>query len=141
MHFHAASQPGFLADSSTIAFRPERVASLGGTEIAKEAQTRILRDLGFVVDSVDEHVDVKVPSWRADVEGEACLVEEFMRVHGYDAIPQTPLTRESDRPESVLTDAQRLEGQVRRALSWRGLDEAVTFSFISQDQAKLFGGG
>lgn len=138
---HVVTAGEIPAFERSIAFRPERVASLGGTEIAEETQTRMLNDLGFAVTKEGGHLKVDAPSWRGDVEGEACLVEEVMRVNGYDSIPQTPLAREGDLPEAVLTDTQRTKGQVRRALSWRGLDEVVTFSFVSRRQADLFGGG
>ncbi len=123
-----------------IAFRPERVRSLGGVEVAPERQAAILRDLGFTVEDGGETFTVAVPGWRGDVEGEACLVEEVLRVEGYDAITPVALPRESELPEPVLTLTQRRESQARRALAWRGLDEAVTFSFISSDLAAAFGG-
>jgi len=130
----------FPAVDREIALRPERVHTLGGVEVARERQAAILRDLGFAVEEAEETFTVTVPRWRGDVEGEACLVEEIMRVHGYDTIPLTPLPRQSDLPEPVLTLTQRRESRARRALAWRGLDEAVTFSFISSDLAEAFGG-
>ncbi len=123
-----------------IAFRPERVRSLGGVEVASDRQAAILKDLGFAVEQAQETFTVAVPSWRGDVEGEACLVEEVLRVQGYDTIPPIALPRESELPEPVLTLTQRRESRARRALAWRGLDEVVTFSFISSDLAGAFGG-
>ena len=124
-----------------ISYRPARVASLGGTEVAVADQERILSTLGFQVEAAAEGLSVAVPGWRNDVECEACLVEEVLRIHGYDAIPTHALARESDLPRAVLTEPQRREGQLRRALAGQGLNEAVTFSFISGSLAALFGGG
>ena len=122
-----------------IALRPARVAGLGGLDVPKAEQSRILTSLGFEVAANGEALDVGVPSWRNDVEDEACLVEEVLRIHGYDAIPTVMLDRESALPHAAVTSAQRRAGVARTALAWRGLTEAVTFSFVSGRQAALFG--
>ena len=123
-----------------IAFRPDRVTSLGGTEVAVAEQERILSTLGFDVEAAEEDLSVAVPGWRNDVECEACLVEEVLRIHGYEAIPAATQEREGELPQAVLTEPQRREGLLRRALAGRGLNEAVTFSFISSSLSALFGG-
>ena len=106
--------------------------------MAPEDQARILEDLGFAVTRNSDTLDTQVPAWRGDVEGEACLVEEVMRIHGFDHIPQTPLEREGHLPHAVLTTLQRRTSNARTALAWRGLSEAVTFSFLSGKDAALF---
>jgi phenylalanyl-tRNA synthetase beta chain len=83
---------------------------------------------------------VEPPSWRGDIEGEADLVEEVLRIKGYDQIPATPLPREAPLPRPALVPARRRSELVRRALAARGLTEAVTFSFVSTREAELFGG-
>jgi phenylalanyl-tRNA synthetase beta chain len=122
-----------------IELRPDRVATLGGLELPADEQTRILGDLGFEVAPSNGRIVAQVPSWRPDIEGEACLVEEVLRIRGYDKIPEVPLPREDDLPHPVLTAAQRRSGFARTALAWRGLSEAVTFSFMSAKTAELFG--
>jgi len=124
-----------------IAFRPARVAGLGGLDLPVAEQTRILGDLGFAVRGDGATLQVRVPTWRNDVEGEACLVEEVLRIHGFDSLPQVVLPRDSDLPQPALTPAQRRVSHARLALARRGLDEAVTFSFASSQQAEIFGGG
>jgi phenylalanyl-tRNA synthetase beta chain len=124
----------------TIRFRPDRVRSLGGVEVAATEQRRILQALGCAVHETGDHFSVEPPSWRADIEGEACLVEEVLRVHGYDAIPAESLPRDGAVPAPALTPAQRRAGTVRRSLAARGLIEAVSFSFLAQKEAVLFGG-
>ena len=122
-----------------IALRPERSASLGGLALPAERQGEILERLGFAVEAGGKStLKVQVPSWRPDVEGEACLVEEVLRIHGYDEIPAVPLGRETVLSQGVLTLAQRRETFARNALAWRGLDETVTFSFMSSALARLF---
>ncbi len=128
----------------SIRFRPSRTLHLGGVELPKDEQVRILTDLGCTAapDADDPtQLSVGIPSWRADIHGEADLVEEVLRVHGFDAIPATPLERETALTRPALDARQRRVGMARRALAARGLSEAVTWSFMSSGKAGLFGGG
>ncbi len=121
--------------------RPDRVALLGGVDVPRDAQRRILEALGFGVADEDAVMNVAPPSWRGDIEGEADLVEEILRINGYDAIEAVPLERSTALPRPALDPAQRRVGFVRRTLAARGLVEAVTFSFMASGDAALFGGG
>ena len=125
----------------TIVFRPERVRTLAGLDLAPAEIERILAALGFQVAREGHTLAVMPPSWRPDIAGEACLVEEVARIHGYDKIPAVPLPRASYLPRPALNEEQRRRGVARRALAGRGLVEAVTFSFLPAAQAALFGGG
>jgi phenylalanyl-tRNA synthetase beta chain len=82
-----------------------------------------------------------VPSWRADVEGKADIVEEIVRIAGVDKVPLTPFDRGDAPRKPVLTTIQNRTRRARRALAARALDEAVTWSFVSKPEAELFGGG
>jgi phenylalanyl-tRNA synthetase beta chain len=128
-------------ETRRLALRPARVAELGGVTVAPARQAEILGRLGCRVEQAGDVLTVVPPSWRPDIEGEACLVEEVMRIHGYDDIPAVALPRDGDLPRAVLTPAQRRVTAARTALAWRGLYEGVTFSFVSRRQAELFGGG
>lgn len=124
----------------TIALRHGRVLGLGGVDVPTAEQHRILEALGFrAVEQADGRTVYEVPSWRADVHGEADLVEEVLRVHGYDAIPATPMERDGTVPKPALTPGQRRAVTARRALAARGLFEAVTWSFMPSEVAGLFG--
>ena len=132
---------GELPDTQRqVSLRPERVRDLGGIEVPAERQKEILERLGFAVEGSNGALAVTPPSWRPDAEGEACLVEEVMRIHGYDHIPEVDLPRETYLPRAVLTPAQRRVSAARTALAWRGMMEGVTFSFVSEREAALFGG-
>ncbi|MGD1876463.1 MAG: phenylalanine--tRNA ligase subunit beta [Kiloniellaceae bacterium] len=128
-------------ETRKLSLRPSRVAELGGMTVAPERQAEILQRLGCGVEPGKDSIAVVPPSWRPDIEGEACLVEEVMRIHGYDAIAEVELSRDGTLPRAVLTPAQRRVSAARTALAWRGLYEGVTFSFVSRRQAELFGGG
>jgi phenylalanyl-tRNA synthetase beta chain len=121
--------------------RADRVETLGGVAISAPDQRSILEDLGCTVANEGDGFAVEPPSWRADVEGEADLVEEILRIRGFDEIPVVPLARESALPKPVLSPAQRRASLIRRTMASRGIVEAVTFSFLPSAQAKLFGGG
>lgn len=127
------------AHARTYVLRDSRVATLGGLAVAPEESRRILETLGATVRRTADAVEVDVPSWRQDIEGEADLVEEVLRVHGYDAIPVVPLPRDHAVTRPALTPAQRRVGHARRALAARGLVEAVTFSFMPTGDAAHFG--
>ncbi|MBV8736908.1 MAG: phenylalanine--tRNA ligase subunit beta [Alphaproteobacteria bacterium] len=121
--------------------RAERPASLGGQHVSPEESAAILHDLGCTVEPLTAgDLSVEPPSWRGDIEGEADLVEEVLRVKGYDQIPAVPLSREAALPRPALAPGRRRSELVRRTLAGRGLTEAVTFSFISTREAELFGG-
>ncbi|WP_193188917.1 phenylalanine--tRNA ligase subunit beta [Nisaea sediminum] len=125
----------------TITLRHSRIRSLGGIDIPEETAKRILTDLGFEVSGSGESISAVVPPWRRDVEGEACLVEEILRINGYDEIPVVSMETGHVVPEPALSKEQVREGRAKRVLSSRGMLEAVTFSFLSRSEAELFGGG
>src|SRR5438132_6177446 len=121
--------------------RGERPGTLGGLDVPPEESAAILTALGFTVEPLaGGNLAVEPPPWRGDIVGEADLVEEVLRVKGYDEIPAVPLDRDTALSRPSLTPAQRRAELVRRTLAARGLVEAVTFSFISAREAELFGG-
>ena len=125
-------------EARTLAYDPALSASLGGIDVPAERQRAILESLGF---SVDAGWTVAVPSWRRDVDGPADLVEEVVRIVGLDHIPSTPLPRAEGVAKPTATPMQKIERKVRRTAAARGLQEAVTWSFLPEREADAFGGG
>jgi len=123
-------------EAKRVRFDPNRTAALGGIEVPADQQQKILESLGFRI----EGSDAVVPSWRRDIDGPADLVEEVTRIIGYERIPSAALPRAEGVARPTATRSQMIERKVRRAAAARGLDEAVTWSFISDDEAALFGG-
>ncbi len=123
-----------------IEFDPGLVETLGGIKVAQGEIIAILQNLGFVV---AQHATLHVtpPSWRRDMDGPADLVEEIVRIHGLDEVPSVALPRHAAVAKPVLTASQRRQRAVRRTLAARGFNECVSFSFIAQGHAALFGGG
>ncbi|MDX6751755.1 phenylalanine--tRNA ligase subunit beta [Geminicoccaceae bacterium 1502E] len=122
-----------------VGFRRERLARLAGIDLEPQEIESILRALGFGVEGGPERWQVTPPSWRHDISTEACIVEELARIHGYDHIPPVPLSRTEAVSPGVLTQEQRRRGAVRRAVAGLGYAEAVTWSFIPPEHARLFG--
>jgi phenylalanyl-tRNA synthetase beta chain len=123
--------------------RPKRLSSLGGLPVPPAESRAILEALGCTIAEAAEHdgsLRVTPPSWRGDIVGEADLVEEVLRVKGYDEVPPVPLPRETVISRPAIDARRRRAELVRRSLATRGLVEAVTFSFISSRSAELFGG-
>jgi phenylalanyl-tRNA synthetase beta chain len=121
--------------------RPTRCETLGGLAVPLADQTETLDALGFGVRMIGDALDVTPPSWRGDIEGEADLVEEILRLRGFDAVPAVPLPELSAVAKPALTHAQRRVRIARRALAARGLVETVNYSFVPRRDAALFGGG
>ncbi len=121
-----------------VAYDPARAETLGGLAVPAERQKDILERLGFAVDGA---WNVTVPSWRRDVDGSADLVEEVIRIEGIDKVPSVPLDRIPGVAKPTATPEQKLERRARRAAAARGLNEAVTWSFLSEAEAAPFGGG
>jgi len=125
----------------SVPFRPKRVASLGGVDVPESQALNILKCLGFESQKKGDGFQIHVPSWRNDVHCEADLVEEVLRVHGYDAIPSTPLAADPALPRTDASAPARRRVQfVRRSLAARGMVEAVTWSFLARGEADAFGG-
>ena len=115
----------------------DRVVSLVGMEIPAQTQRQTLTDLGFVLDGDQANV----PSWRPDVQGEADLVEEVARIASLTKLVGKPLPRMAGIAKPVLTPMQKRLTTARRTTAALGYNEAVTYSFIDQKAAELFGGG
>ena len=127
--------------NTVVDFPLSEVKRLTGLDVEPMIITAILTRLGFELTAKGDSFTVKVPSWRPDVTLKADLVEEVMRMVGVDNIPVEPLARLSHVAPRMLTTIQNRRRIARRALASRGLDEAVTWSFISHDEATRFGGG
>lgn len=125
--------------SKTITMRPERVRELGGVEIEKAEVINILERLGFAVTDDGPTLEVTSPSWRCDIDREPDLVEEVLRIHGYDKIIVEPLPISSRDIVTGLSPLQRRIKMAKRSAAGNGLREAVTWSFIPSAHAKLFG--
>jgi phenylalanyl-tRNA synthetase beta chain len=125
-----------------VRFRPARVAALAGIAVPPEEQRAILTRLGFTGMGAADSPEwtVRAPSWRPDIDGEADIVEEVIRIAGLAAVPSTPLPRKAGVAAPTATAQQLVERKARRTAAARGLNEAITWSFIAPAEAEAFGG-
>ncbi len=121
-----------------LTFDPALTKRLGGIDIAEGEQQRILEALGFAVDA---DWQVTVPPRRHDIEGPADLVEEVVRIHGLDKVQSVPLPRREGVALPTASPLQKIERMLRRSAAARGLNEAVTWSFLPTDEAEHFSDG
>ena len=125
-----------------VAYDPALAQRLGGLEVAPERQKAILQSLGFgVADDLADDWTVTVPTWRRDIDAAPDPVEEVVRIEGLDKVASVALPRADGVARPTATPAQKLERRVRRAAAARGLNEAVTWSFLPQAQADAFAEG
>ena len=119
-------------------FDPARVARLVGMDIPEATQRATLTALGFTLNGTD----AIPPPWRPDVQGEADLVEDIARVASLARLQGVPLPRPQPGVQKpILTAAQTRERSARRTLAAAGYNECITYSFIPERHAALFGGG
>ena len=160
----AGAEPAWQRQAS---LRYERLAGLGGADLAPAEADAILQRLGF---SVSPHGNggllAGVPSWRNDIAGspgldawpqldaaragmaaegaaaiepECDLVEEVLRIHGLDSVTPVSLPRMAAVPVATLTPRQTRTALARRVLAARGLAECVTYSFGARARLGDFG--
>ncbi len=124
-----------------IDFPLAEVKRLSSLDVPKARIISILSDLGFVVLGDGDVLNVAVPDWRPDIHGKQDFVEEIVRIFGFEHVKSVPLERLNVAGKPVLSMLQDKTMRSRRVLAARGMKEAVTYSFIPQDHAKMFGGG
>lgn len=120
-----------------IAFDPHRVEKLCGVDVPADTCKEILEKLGCVVKSDGNLFSVVRPTWRSDISGLHDLVEEVLRIYGYDKLPEIALPRPNG-VHGILQPKQRREVSVRRAMANRGGCQTITWSFMSSKDAVPF---
>jgi phenylalanyl-tRNA synthetase beta chain len=113
-----------------IALDPTLPGRISGVQIPTEAVPGHLRAVGCVVaERAEGHLAVAPPSWRPDLTDPYDLVEEVVRVVGYD---QVPSVLPAAPPGLGLTRGQRLRRRSGRVLAGQGLLEVLTYPFVGE---------
>lgn len=133
------------SEPKVVSYDPALAEKLGGVAVPEDEQKAILASLGFVLrqaqDERDGEWQITVPLRRHDVEGAPDIVEEVVRIHGIDKVASVALPRADGVAQPTATPAQKLERRLRRAAAARGLNEAVTWSFLPVPEADHFAEG
>lgn len=122
----------------TIEVTADAIATLGGVTMSVAEQKTILEKLGFAVSQAVSGYKVTVPSWRPDVTMQADIVEELLRIYGYDRVEAVHLPKSVDVARGAWDGAQSRSSMVRRTLAVRGLHETHTWAFVAPEVASLF---
>jgi len=119
-----------------INFNTDKVTSLGGVEISIKEQKNILESLGFAVQEQNNILIITPPSFRPDIHDEADIVEEILRIYGFDKIPLTDI-QDKDSKKNILNSNLKSFYKIKRVIANQGYLEAVTWSFMDKQVAKL----
>lgn len=123
--------------ATTITFDTTEVRRLGGITVPVEEQAEILRRLECQVDVQDETLHITVPLFRTDLKASEDIVEEVLRIYGYEKIPIRTLA--STVPLPVEQKEVQIEEQSRDILSALGLDEIITVPFYHGEMLEKMG--
>ncbi len=121
-----------------VDLRMPRLKRHSGIDVPVEEADAILQSLGFKTSVNGDTIAAQVPTWRRDVETEFCLIEEVLRIHGFDRVPAVPLTPATPLPPAAISLEQRRVAYAKKILAQRGMLEAVTWSFMAGDLAQKF---
>ena len=123
-------------DATRITLTAERMEKVLGVSIPMAEAARTLTSLGFSCSNVgDDSLEAVAPPWRADIGIEDDLVEEVVRIIGYDQVPTTPLA--TPIPLSQPDPAQAVKEGVRDLLASVGMQEIITYSMVSGQALEL----
>ena len=122
----------------TIKFDPNLFEKITGFKILSKEIFKILEDLGFKIKKEKKYLKLTIPTWRPDVSQEIDIVEELVRIIGYDKIKIIDPIKE--RTKSTLTQSQKLFHFLQRAIASKGYLEAITWSFTDANYNDHFKG-
>ena len=122
--------------NKTIKFDPHLFEQITGFKISIKEILNILEDLGFVIKRDKKYLKLNIPSWRPDISQGVDIVEELVRIAGYEKIKTVDPIKE--RTKSTLTKSQKLFHFLQRSIASKGYLEAITWSFADSNYNDFF---
>ena len=122
--------------NKTIKFDPFSFERITGFKISTKEMLRILENLGFKIKKDKKYLNLTIPSWRPDISQEVDIVEELVRISGYEKI--NIINPIKERTKSTLTQSQKLFHFLQRAIASKGYLEAITWSFTDSNYNNYF---
>ena len=119
-----------------IKFDPNLFKRITGFNISTKEMLTILENLGFKIKKEKNYLKLTIPTWRPDILQEIDIVEELVRITGYDKIKIVDPIKE--RTKSTLTQSQKLFHFLQRAIASKGYLEAITWSFTDSNYNDYF---
>ncbi len=129
-----------MKETKPIIFNPNNTYKLTGVEIENQVARSILEKLGFLITNKKDIWSIIPPAWRPDIEGVSDIVEEIIRVYGYDYIPSIKLPRKNYIAKPAMNIKHRQTSIASKILANRGYSEVITFSFLNEVMSKQFNG-
>ena len=123
---------------TNIKFDPSLFQQISGFKISTKEMLKILEDLGFQYKKEKKYFKLSVPSWRPDISQGIDIVEELVRISGYDKIKTINPIKE--RNKSTLNQSQKLFHFLQRSVASKGYLEAITWSFTDSNYNEHFKG-
>jgi phenylalanyl-tRNA synthetase beta chain len=120
-----------------IKFNSDNFEKIIGGKISSAEIKKILNNLGFKLKESKNIYSVTIPTWRPDIKEEVDIVEELIRIRGYDKIQL--IKPEMDSSKNVLTGKQKLHRFAQRSIANKGFMETITYSFTNSRIDSLFG--
>lgn len=129
------SDKKYLPEKITLLLRQERIKKILGFVIPNEKITVILKNLGFNPEKNAEGWQVTIPPRRSDIKLEIDVIEEIIRLYGYEKLPNLSVKAElkATTAHEELIDVTH----VRAALKDQDFNEVITYSFIDENLQKL----
>ena len=125
-----------IQKNKIINFDTNLTKTLGGISINTKDQTTILNNLGFLVKSKKNTViEITVPTFRLDIDGPADIVEEILRIYGFDKIIPISLAKDINNKKETLSANLKSFYKSKRLVANRGYLETVSWSFIDSKEA------
>ena len=122
-----------------IRFDSNLFEKVSGFKISVKVMIEILENLGFKVKKDKKYLKLTIPSWRPDISQEIDIVEELVRIIGYNKIETVDPIKE--RFKSTLTQTQKLFHFLQRSIASKGYLEVITWSFTDSKYNNNFKGG
>ena len=121
---------------TNIKFEIELFEKISGFKISNKEILKILNNLGFEIKNDKKFLRLKVPSWRPDITQPIDVVEELVRIYGYDKIKKIDPIKVRSKP--TLNKSQKLFHFLQRAIASKGYQETITWSFTDSKINDLF---
>ena len=118
-------------NAKTIKFDPSLFEKVSGFKISTKEMLKILENLGFKTIKEKKYFKLTIPSWRPDITQEIDIVEELVRISGYDKIKTIDPIKE--RTKSTLSQSQKMFHFLQRSIASKGYLEAITWSFADSN--------
>jgi phenylalanyl-tRNA synthetase beta chain len=124
--------------NKSVTLSKQKLKSVSGCDIDWNRVKTILINLGLTITQEDDSsATFVIPSWRHDLSIEEDLIEEVLRINGYDNVQEQPLSMVSVGVDPLLKNARQVSS-LKKLLAFRNMSEVVAYSFTKKDYAEAF---